>query len=109
MNNVFKIIIIIIIKIIIIKVKKKKKESNGGGASQREGVEIEGEKIFFYFFSFRFFLKFTKIGPSIFVGAEGKVDLRDESYVWTQKSLSFVKLHEVENFPTCVISILKAI
>ena len=39
---------------------------------------------FFYFF-FRFFLKSTKIGPHVFVGAEGKVDLRDESYAWTPK------------------------
>ena len=50
-----------------------------------------------------------KIGPQVFVGTEGKVDLRDKSYAWTPKSWSFVKLHEVENFPTCVISNLKAI
>ena len=50
-----------------------------------------------------------EIGPQVFVGAEGKVDLRDESYVWTPKSWSFVKLHEVGNFPTFVISSLKAI
>ena len=50
-----------------------------------------------------------KIGPQVLVGAEGKVDLRDESYAWTPKSWSFVKLHEVRNFPTCVISSLKAI
>ena len=50
-----------------------------------------------------------KIGPRVFIGAEEKVDLRDESYAWTPKSWSFDKLHEVENFPTCVISSLKAI
>ena len=50
-----------------------------------------------------------KIGPQVLVGAEGKVDLRDESYAWTPKSWSFVKLHEVGNFPTCFISSLKAI
>ena len=27
--------------------------------------------------------------------AEGKVDIRDESYAWTPKSWSFDKLHEV--------------
>ena len=43
------------------------------------------------------------------MGAEGKVDPRNEGYVWVQKSWSFVKLHEVGNFPTCVISILKVI
>ena len=50
-----------------------------------------------------------EIGPQVFIGAEGKVDLRDESYAWTPKSWSFVKLHEVGNFPNCVISSLKAI
>ena len=50
-----------------------------------------------------------KIGSHVFVETEGKVDLRDESYVWTPKSWSFVKLHEVGNFPTCVFSSLKAI
>ena len=50
-----------------------------------------------------------KIGPQVFVGTEGKVDLCNESYAWTPKSWSFVKLHEVGNFPTCVISSLKAI
>ena len=50
-----------------------------------------------------------KIGPQVFVTTEGKVDPHDESYAWTPKSWSFVKLHEVGNFPTCVISSLKAI
>ena len=31
----------------------------------------------------------------VFVGAEGKVDLHDQSYAWTPKSWSFEKLHEV--------------
>ena len=50
-----------------------------------------------------------KIGPQVFVGTEGKVDLRDEIYATIPKSWSFVKLHEVENFPTYVIYILKVI
>ena len=54
------------------------------------------EREFFLFFSsLCFFLRSTKIGPQVFVGTEGKVYLRDESYAWTQKSWSFVKLHEV--------------
>ena len=90
MNHVFKMIIIIIIK--------------GKNQSKR------GERILILiFYSLRFFLRSTKIGPQVFVGIEGKVDLRDESYAWTPKSWSFVKLHEVGNFPTCVISNLKAI
>ena len=63
----------------------------------------------FFFFPLCFFLRSTKIGPQVFVGTKGKIDLRDESYVWTPKSWSFVKLHAIENFPTCVISSLKAI
>ena len=77
---------------------------------QREGVGREREvreKIILIFFSFRFFLRSMKIGSQVFVGTEDKVDLRNESYAWTPKSWSFVKLHEVENFPTCVISNLK--
>ena len=33
--------------------------------------------------------------PSKFVGAEGKIDLRDESYAWTPKSWSLDELCEV--------------
>ena len=55
-----------------------------------------GERIFIFIFSsLRFFLRSTKIGSQVFVRDEGKVDLRDESYVWTPKSWSFDKLREV--------------
>ena len=58
--------------------------------------EERGRRYFIlYFFSLSFFLRSTKIGPQVFVGTEGKVDLRDESYAWTPKSLSFDKLREV--------------
>ena len=70
---------------------------------------MERENFNFFYFFLRFFLRFMKIGLQIFVRAEGKIDLRDESYAWTPKSWSFVKLHEIENFPICVISSLKAI
>ena len=50
-----------------------------------------------------------KIEPYVFIRAESKVDPCDESYAWVPKSWNFVKLHEVGNFPTCVISSLKAI
>ena len=56
---------------------------------------MRGENLFLIFFSLRFIFRSTKIGPQVFVGTEGKVDLRDESYAWTPKSLNFVKLHEV--------------
>ena len=74
-----------------------------GETACREGV------FYFYYFSLYFFLRSTKIEPQVFVGTEGKVDQRDKIYAWTPKSWSFVKLHEVGNFPTCVISNLKAI
>ena len=54
--------------------------------------------LIFIISSLYFFLRSMKIGPHVFVGIEGKVDLRDESYAWTPKSWSFVKLHEVGNF-----------
>ena len=47
---------------------------------------VWGEIFYFYFYSFRFFLRSTKIGPQVFVRTEGKVDLRGESYAWTPKS-----------------------
>ena len=104
--------------IIIIIIKWKKKKAKGGRDSERGRREGEHwrERIYIYiyiyiyiFSSIHFFFRFTKIGSLVFVGTEGKVDLRDESYAWTPKSWSFIKLHEVGNFPTCVISSLKAI
>ena len=44
---------------------------------------------------FRFSLRSTEIGPTVFVGARGKVHPRIESYVWVPKSRSFVKIHDV--------------
>ena len=57
-------------------------------------MRVERE-LFLFFFSLRFFFRSMKIGPQVFVGTEGKVDLRDESYAWTPKSWSFDKLCEV--------------
>ena len=55
-----------------------------------------GERdILIIFFSLYFFFRSTKIGPHVFIGDEGKVNLRDESYAWTPKSWSFDKLREV--------------
>ena len=56
---------------IIITIKRKKKINPREG-----GVRVERD----LFFSLCFFFSSTKIGPQVFVGAEGKVDLRDESY-----------------------------
>ena len=41
-------------------------------------------------------------------GPRRKGDPHIASYVWVQKSWSFVKLHEVGNFPTLIIFSLKA-
>ena len=38
-----------------------------------------------------------------------KDNLRNEGYAWVPKSGSFVKLQEVRNFPTWIISSLKSI
>ena len=43
-------------------------------------------------------LRSTEIGPSIFVGARGKVDPCIATYAWVPKSWSFLKLHKVEIF-----------
>ena len=102
-NNNNNIIIIIIIIIII---KCEKNHPKGAGFIFAGGSVLGGKKILFIFC---FFLRSMKIGLHVFVGTEGKVDLRDESYEWTPKSWSFVKLHEVGNFPTCIISSLKGI
>ena len=42
-----------------------------------------------------FSLRSTEIGPSVFVGARGKVHLCDESFVYIQESGVFAKLQEV--------------
>ena len=58
---------------------------------------------------FRFSLRSTEIGPLVFVGARGKVHLREESFVSVQESRVFAKHQEVGVFPTWVISSLKVI
>ena len=88
----------------------EKNQAKGGRERASGGESVEEREYYFYFFSsFCFFLRSTKIRPQVFVGTEGKVDLRDESYAWTPKSWSFIKFHEVENFPTCFIFSLKVI
>ena len=57
-----------------------------GKRGRREERALESEDLFYFFLSLRFFLISTKIGPQVFVGTEGKVDLLDESYAWTPKS-----------------------
>ena len=51
-----------------------------------------------------------EIGPSVFIGARGKVGPRNESYTWIPKSVDFAKLQEVEVFsPTQFNSCLRAV
>ena len=92
------------------KVKKKKRRGGGGGGgvgeghfgreseSERRGTE-RNEKSRERNFS----LRSMEIGSWVFVRARGKVSPRNEGYAWVPKSWSFVKLHEVENFPTWII------
>ena len=58
---------------------------------------------------FCFSLRSMEIELTVLVGSRGKVHLRDESYAWAPKLGSFVKVQEVGNFPTWVISSLKSI
>ena len=45
-----------------------------------------------------FSLEFPAIGPSILVGARGKVGPRNEGYAWVPKSVGLTKLREVGDF-----------
>ena len=54
-------------------------------------------------------LRSMEIGPWVFVGARGKVGPGNKGYTWVPKYRGFVKLQEVENFPTWNISSLKVI
>ena len=73
-----------------------KKITKRGRRPFSSGGEGGDERIFLFIFSLScFFLRCTKIGPQVFVGTEGKVDLRDKSYAWIPKSWSFDKLREV--------------
>ena len=82
--------------------KNHKRERASAGRGHRQE---SGEILFiFYFPSLRFFLRSTKIGPQVFIETEGKVDPRNKGYAWKSKYWIFVKLHEVGNFPTCLIS-----
>ena len=67
------------------KEREKKKEKKR--EEKRRGVR-----------SSNFFLDLSEIGPSIRVGARGKVGPRIESYAWEPKSVGFVKLREVGVF-----------
>ena len=77
--------------------KRKKEERGRKNVGEKERKEEKGREIFLKF-------RWSKLdGPRI------KVDPRNESYAWVPKYGSFVKLQEVGNFPTRVISSLKAI
>ena len=82
--------------------KKKKKGKKIERKNRREREKKGGG-------GFRFSLRSTKIGLSVFAGARGKVGPRNEGYAWVPKYGSFVKLQEVEKFPTLIIFSLKAI
>ena len=69
---------------------------------EREKMEKKKKKVF------RFSIRSTKIEPSVFIRARRKVDPRIASYVCVPKSWSFVKLHEVGNFPSWNIFSQKA-
>ena len=83
--------------------KEKRKEKGRKRIGERE-IKRKEKKMGFSLLS--------KIYGSRAVGflrSKGKVDPRNESYVCVPKSGSFVKLQEVGNFPTWIISSLKSI
>ena len=60
--------------------KKKFEKQTKGKQTDGRTEDEDKEKILFYFFSFRFLLRFTKTCPSEFVGINTKSALRDEGY-----------------------------
>ena len=93
-----------------LKRNESRSKQKNSGEKKRKGKQIESrarerEKKRVSTFS----LRSTGIEPSVSIRARGKVGPRNESYAWVPKSESFVKLQEVGNFPTRVISSLKAI
>ena len=87
-------------------IKRKIKVKRNEKKDRRERVSEEREKGIFFFFYLS--LRSTEIKLSVFVRARRKVDPRIASYAWVPKSWSFIKLHEVKNFLTLNIFILKA-
>ena len=87
--------------------KKRKREEKKERGRERERAEKERERKGKR--GFRFSLRYTKIGLSVFIRARGKIGPRNEGYAWVPKFWSFVKPQEVENFPTLIIFNLKAI
>ena len=66
------------------KVIKIKREDGNGEVEERE-------KVFFLNFPLSFFLRFTKIRPSEFVGINTKSALHDEGYAWVPKIRDFTE------------------
>ena len=77
------------------KERKMEEGKNKGGNEQER--EREKKKVF------RLSIRSREIGPWVFVGTRGKVDLRNEGYTWVPKSRVFVKAQEVGNFLTLII------
>ena len=85
--------------------ERKREEGKKMGENEQERERERKEKKG----GFRLSISSTEVGLSVFVGARGKVDPRNESYAWVPKFGSFVKLQEVENFSTWIIYSLKVI
>ena len=62
--------------------RKEKREKTNRRESERKGKKKRLPLL----------SKTMEIGPSVFVGARGKVDPRNKGYAWVPKSGSFVKL-----------------
>ena len=76
--------------------ERKMEERKKMGENEQERKREKRKKKW----GFRFSVRSTEVGPSVFVGARGKVDPGNKSYAWVPKSGSLIKIQEVGNFPT---------
>ena len=74
------------------KEKEKKTKSKPQMTDGRESIHMQREFSIFLVFIFQiFFLRFTKIWPSDFVGQRMKSALCDEGYAWVPKTQDFTE------------------
>ena len=93
-------------KSVLLQMKSKTKRGRG------KKEVVAGQKQKWRFCSERrsnFSLEIRAIRPSAVFGTRRRTALRREGFAWVPDLGCFLKLREVGNFPTCVISILNVI
>ena len=81
-----------------LKCRTKSGGERGKGGKRKEKEEKKRKEKKRGVRSSNFSLEFMVIGPSVLIGARGKVGPLNESYAWVPKSVGFVKLQEVRVF-----------